>query len=208
MKLDLYLQYYDYNDGQFDVSDNYYKSDDDYINAVSSEYNKNKDIVFNTIMDAKEGRGGLVTGDDGQTYQFGSNRAQNEDKVAYSLCEGMLYDSDGNEETVDGLITHFARQEQFVEMIEFSEDTSEEEFYTEFAMWVKEHNNINKYSDVKGDEWAWMNEPKKSIYVKFKNNGDEDVYAVFEDCRIMDVVDGNTVIILVDKMKIIDNFLE
>ena len=208
MKLDLYLQYYDYNDGQFDVDDDYYKSDNDYINAVSSEYKKNKDVIFNTILDAKEGRGGLVVGNDGQTYRFGSDHAQNEDKVAYSPCSGTLYNENGEDETVDGLITHFARQEQFVEMIEFDEDTSDEEFYTEFAMWVREHNNISKYSEQMGEEWSWMNEPKKDLYLKFKNNGDEDVYAVFEGCKIMDVIDGNSIIVLINKMKIIDNFLE
>lgn len=208
MNIDLYLQYYDYNDGAFDVDGNYYRSEEDYINAVSNEYNKNKDVVFNTVMDAKEGRGGLVVGADGQTYSFGQKASQNEDKVAYSRCGGIMFDAEGSRESVDSLITHFAKQEQFVEMIEFDEESSEEEFYTEFAMWIREHNGINEYIDIKGEEWCWLNEPRKDLYIHFKNNGDEDVYAVLEGCKVLDVVDGKTVIVFIDKMRIIDNFLQ
>ena len=42
MEVTLYMPYYDYNDGAFDVNNNYY-DENEYIEAVSKEYNKNKD---------------------------------------------------------------------------------------------------------------------------------------------------------------------
>lgn len=205
MKVDLYLPYFDYNDGLFDVNNDYY-SEQDYINAIQKEYDANEGVV-NAIKDAKEGRGGLLIGGDGQTYKFAANNTQKEDKVAYSRCDGALYNDEEAKETVDGLISRFAKQEPFVEIVEFDENTSEEEFFTELSVWVREHNSINTYIDFKGDEWVWANEPKRDVRVHFKNNADEDIYAVFENCKIMDIIDGHTLILYIGKMRIIDNFL-
>lgn len=204
MEVTLYLPYYDYNDGAFDVDNNYY-DEEEYIKAVSNEYNKNKDVVFNSIMDAKNGSGSLLMGTDGQTYKFGAQSQQSEDKVAYSSCNGTLYDEKGNDETVDGIITHFAKQKPFLEMIEFDMDSSEEEFETEVSLWMKEHNGINQYKDFKGEEWVWINEPKRNVKMHFKNNANEDIYAILENCKIMDILEDGTLIVFIEKIRLIDN---
>lgn len=204
MEVTLYMPYYDYNDGAFDVNNDYYDSDE-YIKAMSDEYNMNKDVVYNSILDAKNGSGTLFQGTDGQTYKFGANMAQKDEKIAYSSCNGVLYDGNGNDESVDGLIDHFAKQESFVEMIEFDMDTSEEEFETEIALWKKEHNNINEYKDYKGEEWAWVNEPKRNVKMHFKNNANEDLYSMLENCKIMDILDDGTLILFIEKIRLIDN---
>jgi hypothetical protein len=204
MEVTLYLPYYDYNDGAFDVNNDYY-NEEDYINAVSNEYNKNKDIVFNSMLNAKNGSGSLVQGSDGQTYKFGQQTAQSEEKVAFSKCEGTLLDVDGEDETVDKFIEKFARQEQFLEIVEFNLDTVEEEFETEVSLWVKEHNNINQYVEKLGEDWVLAKEPNRNIKVQFKNNANQDVYAVLEDCKIMDIVDDNMFAIFVERITLIDN---
>lgn len=204
MEVTLYLPYYDYNDGAFDVNNDYY-NEEDYINAVSNEYNKNKDIVFNSMLDAKNGSGSLVQGSDGQTYKFGQQTAQSEEKVAYSKCEGVLWDIGGSKDTVDGFIDKFAKQEQFLEIVEFNLDTVEEEFETEVSLWVKEHNNINQYADKLGEDWVLAKEPKRNIKVQFKNNANQDVYAVLEDCKIMDIIEDNSFILYVERITLIDN---
>ena len=204
MEVTLYLPYYDYNDGAFDVDSNYY-DEEEYIKAVSNEYNKNKDVVFNSVMDAKNGSGSLLMGTDGQTYKFGAQNQQSEDKVAYSSCNGTLYDDKGNDETVDGIITHFAKQKPFLEMIEFDMDSSEEEFETEVSLWMKEHNGINQYKDFKGEEWTWVNEPKRNLKMHFKNNANEDIYAILENCKIMDILEDGTLIVFIEKIRLIDN---
>ena len=204
MEVTLYLPYYDYNDGAFDVNDDYY-DEDEYINAVSSEYNKNKDIVYNSVMDAKNGVGSLLQGGDGQAYKFGQKTSQSEDKVAYSKCNGTLYDIGGSKDTVDGFIKKFAAQKQFLEIVEFDLDTVEEEFETEISLWVKEHNNINSYADKLGEDWVLAKEPKRNIKLHFKNNANEDIFAVLEDCKIMDIIEDNSFILFVERITLIDN---
>lgn len=203
MKVTLYLPYYDYNDGAFDVSDDYYGKDE-YIEAITNEYNRNKDIIYNSVMDARNGSGTLLQGIDGQTYKFGSLTSQKDDKVAYSSCETVLYNGDGNDETVDNIITHFAKQESFIELMEFDFNTSEEEFESELALWKNEHNKINDYKVNMGDEWAWLNEPKRNVKMHFKNNADEDLYSVLENCKIMNILEDGTLILFIEKIRLID----
>ena len=203
MEVTLYMPYYDYNDGAFDVNSDYY-SDEEYIKAVSSEYNKNKDIVYNSMMNYNNGTGSLIGGD-GQTYKFGSVTSQKEDKIAYSSCKGIVYDENGNDDNVDNLITHFVDQKPFIEMFEFDDTSGEEEFIAEVSLWVKEHNAINKYKDFKGKEWAWLKEPKRNVKMHFVNKAGEDLYAILENCKIMDIVDDNSMIVFIEKLSLIDN---
>ena len=204
MEVTLYMPYYDYNDGAFDVNNNYY-DENEYIEAVSKEYNKNKDIVYNSMVDYNNGSGSLVQGTDGQTYKFGQKTFQKEDKVSYSSCKGVVYDENGNDDTVDSLITHFVDQKPFIEMFEFDDNTSEEEFIAEVSLWVKEHNAINKYKDYKGEEWAWVKEPKRNVKMHFVNKAGEDIYAILENCKIMDIVDDNSMIVFIEKLRLTDN---
>lgn len=204
MEVTLYLPYYDYNDGAFDVNNDYY-NEEDYINAVSNEYNKNKDIIYNSMLDAKNGSGSLVQGSDGQTYKFGQQTAQSEEKVAYSSCKGNLLTIEGEDETVDGFIEKFASQKQCLEIVEFNLDTVEEEFETEVSLWVKEHNNINKYGEKLGEDWVLAKEPKRNVKVHFKNKANEDIYAVLENCKIMEIVDDTMFVLYVERIILVDN---
>ena len=76
---------------------------------------------------------------------------------------------------------------------------------TEISLWAREHKSINKYKDYKGEEWAWVNEPKRNVKVHFVNNANEDLYAILENCKIMDIVDDNSMILYIEKFKLIDN---
>ena len=204
MEVTFYLPYYDYNDGAFDVSNDYY-GENEYSKMVAEEYEKNKDIVYNSMMDSINGSGALLQSSDGQVYKFGQKTSQNEEKVAYSSCNGIVYDENGNDDTVDSLITHFVDQKPFIEMLEFDDNTSEEEFIAEVSLWVKEHNAINKYKDYKGEEWAWVKEPKRNVKMHFVNKAGEDIYAILENCKIMDIVDDNSMIVFIEKLRLIDN---
>jgi hypothetical protein len=204
MEVTLYLPYYDYNDGNFDVSNDYY-SEDEYSNAMSKNFNESKDIVYNSVLAAKNGTGSLVQGSDGHTYKFGQKTSQSEDKVAFSKCEGILSDISGEEDTVDSIISKFASQKQFLEIVDFDLDTSEEEFETELSLWTREHNSINEYKDQLGDDWVLAKEPKRNLKVHFKNKANQDTYAIFEDCRIMDIMDKTSFVLFVEKISLVDN---
>ena len=156
------------------------------------------------MVDYSNGSRSLVQGTDGQTYKFGQKTSQKEDKVAYSSCKGVLYDENGDDDTVDSLITHFVAQKPFIELFEFDDTSSEEEFIAEVSLWVKEHNAINKYKDFKGEEWAWVKEPKRNVKIHFINKAGENIYAILENCKIMDIVDDNSMIVFIEKLRLID----
>ena len=203
MEVTLYLPYYDYNDDAFNASEDYY-SDGEYANAIADDYNRNKDIVYNSMVDFKEGRGGVFSGADGQTYKLGQKTSQNEDKVAYSSCKATLYDEEGEDDTVDGLITKFAKQESFIEMVEFDLDSVEEEFESEMNMWSREHTKINSYLGRVGEAWVASKEPKRNVKMHLKNNAGEDVYALLENCKIMDNSERDNWILYVERISLID----
>jgi len=203
MKVTLYLPYYDYNDSEFDADESYY-GEGEYSNAVYDDFMRNKDIVESHMNDYRNGSRGVFTGTDGKTYKFGTKAQEKDDKVSYSSCEASLYDEDGADETVDGLIQKFAMQKDFIEMIEFDLDTSEEEFETECSIWENEHNGINSYRDKAGDEWVASKEPKRNVKMHFKNKANEDIYAVLENCKIMDNSERGTFIVYVEKISLID----
>jgi len=206
MHITFYLPYYDYNDGAFDVDKNYY-NDEEYAKAMSEEYNRNKDIIYNSMMDFKNGSRGLFEDEDGKVFKFGQKTSQSEDKVAYSKCNGTLYDIGGEKDTVDGLISKFSSQKSFLEIIDFDFDSIEEEFESELSLWVREHNKINKYGEKLGEDWVLSNEPKRSLRLCFKNNANEDIYAVFEGCKIMDITEENSFILFIERIRLIDKFI-
>jgi len=203
MEVTLYLPYYDYNDDAFNASDEYY-GDGEYTNAIADEFNRSKDVVYNSMVNAKNGQGSLVSGMDGHTYKFGQKTSQSEDKVSYSSCKATLYDEDGEDDTVDGVITKFAKQTPFMEMVEFNLDTVEEEFEGEMNVWSREHNKINSYRQKAGDEWVASKEPKRNVKMHFKNKAGEDIYAVLEDCKIMDNSERDNWILYVNRISLID----
>ena len=203
MKVTLYLPYYDYNDSEFDADESYY-GEGEYTNAVYDDFMKSKSAVESHMYDLKNGSYGGFTGVDGKTYKFGQKTSQSEDKVAYSKCEATLYDEDGSDETVDNIIQKFAEQKNFIEMLELDYDTSEEDFETECSIWKNEHDSINSYRDVAGDAWVASKEPRRDVRMHFKNNADEDVYAVLENCKIMDDSEPGVFIVYVEKISLID----
>ena len=203
MKVTLYLPYYDYNDSEFDADESYY-GEGEYSSAMYDDFMKNKDIVDSHMNDYRNGSRGVFTGTDGKVYKFGTKAQEKEDKVAYSSCEAQLYDEDGADESVDGIIQKFAMQKDFIEMLELDMDTSEEDFETEYSIWSKEHKNIDSYRDKAGDEWVASKEPKRNVKMHFKNKADEDVYALLENCKIMDDLGGGTLIVYVEKISLID----
>jgi hypothetical protein len=124
--------------------------------------------------------------------------------VAYSSCNATLYDEEGEDDTVDGLITKFAKQESFIEMVEFDLDSVEEEFESEMNMWSREHTKINSYLGKVGEAWVASKEPKRNLKMHLKNNAGEDVYALLENCKIMDNSERDNWILYVERISLID----
>lgn len=207
MDVEFYLPYSDYNDDSFSVSENTFKDESEYIKAITDDFDKHKNIDYELEINAKNTHRDDFLGTDGQFYSLTKKMHQNANKVAYSKCNGTLFNSNGENDTVDELIEKFAKQEQFVEMVELKLDSIEEEFETDFLMYLKEHKEIDSYSLSMGEEWSWNHEPKRDIRIVFKNKANQNVYAVLENCKVMDIVDDKTFILFVDKMTLVDKFI-
>lgn len=203
MEAKVYLQYVSYDDSLFSASEDYYKDENDYINAITEDYNRNKDIVTNSVLDMIEGSGRLYSGTDGNTYAFGQKTPQKEEKCSYTKCDCTIFNEDGEDESVDSMITRLVSQQPTVYMFELDRDTSEEEFEEELRMWANDHNGINQYKAFKGEEWAWANEPVRNVKVSFKNKRNETVNIMLIDCRILDIVDNSSYILYIERMEMI-----
>lgn len=201
MNVTFYIPYYDYNDDVFTMDNSYY-NDNEYTEALLSEYESTKDTVYRAMSDPTTHNNYI----DSRTYKFGKKVPKKENKVRYSECGGRLLDMEGNDESVDNLITHFAQQEMFINHIILNFDKSEEEFETEIKMWNKAHNEINEYKSY-GEDWVLQHEPKRNIRIQFKNNANEDIYAELVNCKIIEQSKVNEYIVLIAKINLIDKFI-
>lgn len=204
MRVSLYLAYYDYYSSEFDADDSYY-GEGEYANAINEEFIRSSDAVDRSMKSLIKGSRDVFMGTDGKSYSLSVKPQQNEDKVAYSRCDAVLYDEDGSEETVDGLISKFVSQGPFIEMVELDIDSSDEDFETECSIWKSEHDRINSYIEKTSESWVAMNEPKRNLKMSFTNNAGEDVKALLVNCKIMDVPENGVLIIYVEKMTLIDS---
>ena len=203
MEAKVYLQYASYDDNLFSVSESYYKDENEYINAITEDYDRNKDIVTNSVLDMIEGSGRLYSGADGNTYTFGQKSVQAEEKYSYTKCDCTIFNEDGEDESVDSIISKLVSQQPTVYMFELDRDTSEEEFEEELRMWVNDHNGIDQYKPFKGDEWAWVNEPVRNVKISFKNKRNETVNIMLIDCRILDIIDKSSYILYIERMEMV-----
>ncbi len=206
MDATLFISCPDYNDNlSFDVSNDFYRGND-YVKAMKDENTRNGEIVYNSMIDAKDGVSSLIGSASDSFTKFGAKHPQNEKKEVYSSSKCVLYDEDGVKETVDGLISHFVAQSPFIELVEFDETSEDDDFIGEITMWVREHNSVGKYASVNGDEWAWKTEPKRDMKMTFINKSGEKLYASLEGCKIMDIVGSNSMIIYINRLRLIDKF--
>ena len=217
MKASAYLPYFDYNDSKFDIQSSTVNGQD-YADMLEKEYNRSKGAI-DSFMNGKESPTTALKSDDGQTYYFGQNNAKNELKTLYSKSSAIILDADDQDETVDMLIEHFARQEMFVSKLEFMDDM-EEDFELELSLWKNEHNKLNSYKD-KGnkfitdrngnrepiDEWILKNAPVRNVRLSFLNKANTMIYAELKNCKIIDIEKNNKIDLLVESITLIDKFV-
>lgn len=191
MKCKLLLPYIDYYNTNFDVDDNYY-SNGGYENALKTNNSMYGDSIYNHMNQ----NGGILSNSNNFNMGiniFNQNTHKNDEKTSYSSCEGYLYDENMNDETVFGLENYIKNQDVFILFIKLDFDTIEEEFETDFKMWVKSHNKINSYKA--DDDWKFANEPKKNIRVEV-----DDLTIDLLNCKILDV-SNDKIAVLVEKIK-------
>ena len=208
MEVRFFLPYYEPADLSFKADDKYY-SDGEYEKAVADEERRTRRAVIDRMTGAAESVGGLIVTEYDPTRSMRhSNMTTAEDVVRYAVCDGVLYGSDGSSETPDGVFNHISRQDRCVYMLEFGEDVCDDEFMREIKMWTADHNKLSKYAEVAGDEWILQHEPKRDVYFRFKNSVGQNVSSALRGCRIMDIADRKSLIVLSERVAMVDNVVE
>lgn len=205
MNVTIYFPYYEYNDNDFSVDDNYYKSNEEYFNAI-------KENIQNTRNDVIQGMNNYMNNGsiktykalDGETYRYNDKRRESEEKVAYSKCEALIYNEDGKEVSVDDFISDYVSKEMKLYVFKLNLDSAEEEFEQELNLWSTEHSNIQKYNNSKNEDWVFENEPIRNIRIKFINNANEEKYAELVNCKLMEKQGFNIYVVLSEQIKLID----
>lgn len=189
----------DFNDGDFDINDDYYKSDDDFFDAVK----RNVDMNSNVAYEVMSGIGGAKRG---RTASFGTDGYKPTKNARNSIytCKAVLLDENENDETVDSLVTKSLTDDVVVSIIQYNTDTMDEEFEEDLKLWISDHKSINQYKDKLGEDAVWENEPKRTFIVSFPNKAGDEVNIQYENCRIVSDMGNVKYAVLAEKIKMVE----
>ena len=196
MNVTLYIELEGYDDGDFDVSNDYYKSDDEFFDIMDKDVKKYSNAVYNAMsrdgFNSSSAKIGIL-------YKTTKNAKANNYK-----SEAIILDETGKDETVDNLIANCVSQDVVVNIIRFNRDKMDEEFEEDFNFWIDDHNNINQYKDKLGEDKVWENEPTRNLKVEFINNAGETKYAMYVNCKVLEQEGNDEYAILAEKIILLD----
>ena len=196
MNVTLYIELEGYDDGDFHVSNDYYKSDEEFFDIMDKDVKKYSSAVYNAMS-----RDGFNNSSAkfGNLYKTTKNAKANNYK-----SEAIILDETGKDETVDNLIANCVSQDVVVNIIRFNRDKMDEEFEEDFNFWIDDHNNINQYKDQLGEDKVWENEPTRNLKVEFINNAGETKYAMYVNCKVLEQEGNDEYAILAEKIILLD----
>jgi len=201
MTVNLHISLESFDDGDFDTRNDYYKSNDEFFNAMRAESERNSNLAY--YVDSNIGN--LVNKN---TAHFYNREYVNKTKKStYSANNVNLINENGNDETVDDFVADCIKDDVAVYTLSFNPDDIDPEFEEEYLSWVGEHNSINSMSDKYSSDWVWMNEPARIFNVEFKNKANEVKYAELANCKIVDLDKDNPYkcTVLAERVNLIDN---
>jgi hypothetical protein len=195
MKCTICLPYNDYNESNFDVNDNYY-SNGGYEKALKANNDMYGDSIYNHISGGFNANTSVYR--DPYAFNRGINGfnekvSENEEKMAYSSCEGFIYNEYMVDETIDGLKSYSSINDGFILVLKLDFNTTEEEFETELKMWYSSHIKINNVNA--DDEWKFENEPVRTLKIE---SGSFSAYLI--NSKLLEI-SNDTFVILVEKIK-------
>ena len=199
MKFDLFIPYQN-TMGDSKSMDDYYRSEEDYINALRTEESSNGALIFNTMAN-----GGIY----GSTY-YGAfnNNVRNYDEIpeiiTYSKASCVLMSANGGSpETVDTMIDKFASQNEFLVTVNFDMQSMDAEFEEELREWNSETISILKTGQKMGNEWVETNIPRRNLRLSFLNKSQKLVQFTLDSCEIERKLSKNSYLIYVKRMLIL-----
>lgn len=199
MNVTLYLEMENYEDGDFDISNDYYKSDEEFFDAMDRENKRYSNVAYDAVSELGNLSNRNVAKFVNQN-KGGKNATTNNYK-----SEAIILNENGEDETVDNLIANCVSQDVVVNIIRFNRDNMDEEFEEDFNFWIDEHNNINQYKDKLGEDKVWENEPTRNFKIEFKNNANETKYAMYVNCKVLEQEGNDEYAILAEKIILLDN---
>ena len=200
MLFTLFIPYQSSNFVDNNQMEGYYKSEDDYINALRAEEETNGSVIFNAMasgaFDSSTYYGGF-----GEKKDITHNIVEN---IAYAKADCTLYSPNGAmPESVDSMIDKFAEQKEFLVTINFNMASMDGEFEEELREWNTETYNILKYSQKMGNEWVDKNIPRRDLRLSFLNKSGKLVKFVLEGSEIEEKITNNRYLLYVKKMSIL-----
>lgn len=200
MLFTLFIPYQSSNFVDNNQMEGYYKSEDDYINALRAEEEANGSVIFNAMasgaFDSSTYYGGF-----GEKKDITHNIVEN---IAYAKADCTLYSPNGAmPESVDSMIDKFAEQKEFLVTINFNMASMDGEFEEELREWNTETYNILKYSQKMGNEWVDKNIPRRDLRLSFLNKSGKLVKFVLEGSEIEEKITNNRYLLYVKKMSIL-----
>ena len=200
MLFTLFIPYQSSNFVDNNQMEGYYKSEDDYINALRAEEEANGSVIFNAMASGAF---------DSSTYYGGFGEKRNithniVENIAYAKADCTLYSPNGAmPESVDSMIDKFAEQKEFLVTINFNMASMDGEFEEELREWNTETYNILKYSQKMGNEWVDKNIPRRDLRLSFLNKSGKLVKFVLEGSGIEEKITNNRYLLYVKKMSIL-----
>ena len=200
MLFTLFIPYQSSNFVDNNQMEGYYKSEDDYINALRAEEEANGSVIFNAMasgaFDSSTYYGGF-----GEKKDITHNIVEN---IAYAKADCTLYSPNGAmAESVDSMIDKFAAQKEFLVTVNFNMASMDGEFEEELREWNTETYNILKYSQKMGNEWVDKNIPRRDLRLSFLNKSGKLVKFVLEGSEIEEKITNNRYLLYVKKMSIL-----
>ena len=188
------------NDGDFDERDDYYKSDDEFFNRMREDIEMNSDVAYEVVNNL-----GNLHKRNAVSFEAASNaNTYRNPNLSIYKCSASLLDEEGNEETVDGIITKALTNDVVVSVLKYNYDDMDEEFEEDLRLWIRDHKSINEYINKLGEDKVWENEPKRDFIITFKNKAGEEVNIQYLNTRIVGEMDKMTYAVLAEKLMIVE----
>ena len=180
MKINVHILIESFDDGDFDVSNTYYKSDEEYFSKMRAEEQMYSNVAYDVVNN-------LGSNSKGKTASFQLKNIYENDNAKYFSCPAEIYDADHNEETVDNIITYCFSNDVVINTIAFNMEEMCDEFYENIRFWESDHVEINKHINELGEDKVWKNEPLRNLKIEFVNKANETKFANLINCRILEI---------------------
>lgn len=178
------------DDASFQVNDDYYK-DNEYIDALHAEYSRSADAVAQLFDEDKDMKHKQEKTDNIQN----KNTATNADHLQYVTCSAVLLDENMKDETIDGIIAKYVRQQPFAEIFKVNMDAASSDFIYEWQLWNMEHVKLHALVNDCGEDWVLCHEPLRDLKISFANHASETITMDMYSCRIIGKIDSETYVI-------------